>query len=81
MPPEPGSVADASEMLNPGVITTSSLVSVAVAVARVRVAPLGLVSVTVKVSLGSTTVSPRTLTATVWEVVPAAKVRVPVAAV
>ena len=68
-------------MLNPGVFTGSSLVMVAVAVARVSVAPVGFASVTVKVSLDSTAVSPRILTASVWVVVPAAKVRVPEAAV
>ena len=75
------SVSVTSEMLSPGAVTPSSLVMVPVALAWASVAPVGLVRVTVKVSLGSTTVSPRTLTATVWEVVPAAKVRVPVAAV
>ncbi len=81
MPAEPGSVADASEMLMPGVVVTSSLVMVPVAVPREMVAPVGLDSATVKVSVGSTAVSPVTLTVMVWEVTPAAKVRVPVALV
>ena len=60
---------------------TSSFLMVAVAVARDRVAPLELVSATVKVSSGSTAVSPVTLTVTVWAVTPGAKVSVPELAV
>ena len=62
-------------------MATSSLVMVAVAVALETVAPVGLERVTVKVSLGSTVVSPVTLTATVWRVTPAANVTVPEVAV
>ena len=56
----------------------SSLVMVPVAVAVVMVAPLlGLVRVTVKVSLGSGVVSPLTGTLMAWEVMLAPKVTVP----
>ncbi len=81
IPPAPGSVADASEMLNPGVATASSSVMVAVATARERVAPEGLERVTVRVSAVSTVVSPLTATTMVWEVTPGVKVRVPAALV
>ena len=66
-----------------GVTTTGALVlvMVPVAVAVVRVAPEGLDSVTVNVSLASTAVSARTGTLICWEVTPGAKVRVPVVAV
>ena len=61
-----------------GVTTAvSSLVMVPVAVAVPRVAPDGVDNVTVNVSVGSTVVSPVTATLRVWEVTPAAKVRVP----
>ena len=60
---------------------TAVLVMVPVAVAVVRVAPEGLDSVTVNVSLASTAVSARTGTLICWEVTPGAKVRVPVVAV
>ena len=59
----------------------SSLTMVPVATARDSVAPVGLDSVTVTVSLGSTVVSPSTPTLMVWVVWPAAKVRVPELAV
>ena len=63
----------------------SSLVIVPVAVAVVaplaKVAPVGLDSVTVRVSLGSTAVSPRAATVRFWVVTPGAKVRVPEVAV
>ena len=54
---------------------------VPVAVAVVMVAPEGLESVTVKVSVGSVMVSARTGTLICWEVTPGAKDRVPVVAV
>ena len=63
------------------VLLASSLVMVPVAVAVPSVAPLGLVSFTVKVSFGSTTASPVTATLTVCEVTPGAKVKVPEVAV
>ncbi len=63
----------------PGFVATSSLVMVPVAVPREMVAPVGLDSATVKVSVGSTAVSPMTLTVTVCEVTPPGlNVRVPV---
>ena len=55
----------------------SSLRMVPVATARDSVAPVGFDSVTVKVSSGSTAVSPVTATVMVLEVSPAAKVSVP----
>ena len=56
----------------------SSLVIIPVAVAVVRVAPLvGLDRVTVKLSLGSTVVSPLTLTVITLDVSFAAKVTIP----
>ena len=73
-------VALATETVG-AVTATSSLVMVPVAVAVPRVAPTGLVRVTVKASVGSAVVSPVTATATVWVVTPGAKVRVPVLAV
>ena len=63
------------------VVIGAVLVMVPVAVAVVMVAPVGLDSVTVKVSAVSTTVSRRTGTLICWEVTPGAKVRVPVVAV
>ena len=66
-----------------GVATTvvSSLVTDAVAVAVPRAAPEGLASDTVKVSSGSTTVSPATATFSFCDMTPGAKVSVPDAAV
>ena len=55
----------------------SSLLMVPVALALPRIALTGFDSVTVKVSFGSTRVSPFTCTVTVWEVSPAANVRSP----
>ena len=60
-----------------GSAAVSSFVIVPVAVARAIVAPEGLDSVTVNVSLGSTVVSPFTTTAIVFVVCPAVKVSVP----
>ena len=57
------------------------MVAVAVAVAVVMVAPVGLDSVTMKVSAVSTAVSARMGTLIFCEVTPGAKVRVPVVAV
>ena len=59
----------------------SSLAMTPVATAWPRVAPEGFDRVTITVSSGSTTVSPRIPTVTVCEVCPAAKVSVPEAAV
>ena len=50
---------------------------VPVAVAVARVAPVGLDSVTLRVSFDSAVVSPVTATLTCWESTPGAKVRVP----
>ena len=65
----------------PAAVEASSLVIVPVAVALVRVAPEGLDRVTVRVSLDSTAVSPRTPTVMFCVVTPGAKVRVPDVAV
>ena len=54
---------------------------VPIAVPSAMVAPLGDDSVSVKVSLASTAVSPDTCTLTTLDVSPAAKVSVPLAAV
>ena len=59
----------------------SSLVIVPVAVARPMVAPDGFDSVRVKVSVGSTAVSPWTAMVMTWDTCPAANVTVPVLAV
>lgn len=59
----------------------SSFLIVPVAVALPRFAPLGFDSVTVKVSSGSTVVSPRALTVICWLVTPGENVSVPDAAV
>ena len=59
----------------------SSVMIVAVAVARARVAPDGVDNVTVNVSVGSTVASPVTATVTVCEITPGAKVSVPEPAV
>ena len=59
----------------------SSVKIVPVAVAPAMVTPDGADNVTVKVSLGSTAVSPMMPTCTVWEVTPGAKVMVPDSAV
>ena len=66
-----------------GVTTTatSSLVMVPIAVPLAMVTPDGADNVTVNVSLGSTAVSPRMPTCTVWMVTPGAKVMVPASAV
>ena len=64
-----------------GVTAGAVLVMVPVAVAPAMVAPVGLDSVTVKVSAASTAVSARMGTLICWEVTPGAKVRVPVVAV
>ena len=66
-----------------GVTTTavSSLVMVPMAVAVPRLALVGALNATVKVSLASTAVSPRTATLTFAEVTPGANVRVPLPAV
>ena len=57
--------------------TTSSLRMVPLAAPVAMVAPVGLLSVTVKASSSSTTVSPLTWTVIVWLLSPAAKVTVP----
>ena len=54
---------------------------VPVAVPVARVAPVGLVRVTLRVSVGSTVVSPVTATVSCWLVTPGVKVRVPAVAV
>ena len=59
----------------------SSVRMVPIAAARASVAPDGLDSVTVNVSIGSTAVSPMTATLTVCETTPGAKVIVPEPAV
>ena len=61
--------------------TTSSLVMVPIAVPLAIVRPVGADSVTVNVSFGSTTVSPRIPTCTDCVVTPGAKVMVPESAV
>ena len=66
---------------SPGTTAVSSLVMVPVAVAVPSVAPVGADSVTVRVSVGSTVVSPVTATLTCWESTPGAKVMVPDVAV
>ena len=58
---------------------TSSLLIVPVATPSASVAPTGDDSVTVKVSAGSTVVSPTTVTGIVWVVVVPEKVSDPVA--
>ena len=63
-----------------GAVTLSSLAMMPVATAWPKVAPEGFDRVTITVSSGSTTVSPRIPTVTVCEVCPAAKVSVPEAA-
>ena len=68
-------------MLIVGRGAASSLVMVPIAVPSAMVAPLGEASVSVRVSLPSTAVSPLTCTCTTFEVSPAAKVKVPLAAV
>ena len=68
-------------MLIVGRGAVSSLVMVPMAVPSATVAPLGVDRVSVRVSLLSTAVSPLTCTCTTLEVSPAAKVRVPLAAV
>ena len=72
-------VASATARVGSGAV--SSLVMVPIAVPSAMVAPLGDDSVRVSVSLASTAVSPDTCTLTTFEVSPAAKVTVPVAAV
>ena len=63
-PPAPGlpSTTEASEMLIVGSGAVSSLVMVPIAVPSAMVAPLGDDSVSVRVSLASTAVSPLTCT-------------------
>ena len=75
------SITVGSEIEIDGGGATSSLVMVPIAMRSDRVTPEGFDKVTMKVSLGSATVSPRTPTVTVFEVWPAAKVSVPEAAV
>ena len=68
-------------MLTVGSGAMSSFVMVPIAVPSTMVAPLGDDKVSVRVSLASTAVSPLTCTCTTFEVSPAAKVKVPLAAV
>ena len=69
----------AFERLKPGV--KSSFTSVPIPVARAIGAPLALLSTTLKVSPASSAVSPRTKTAMDFVSSPAAKARLPDAAV
>ena len=68
-------------MLTVGSGAASSLVMVPIAVPSAMVAPPGEASVRVSVSLLSTAVSPLTCTRTTFDVSPAAKVSMPLAAV
>ena len=75
------SLTAASATARVGSGAASSLVMVPIAVPSAMVAPLGEESVSVRVSLASTAVSPDTWTLTTLDVSPAAKVCVPLAAV
>ena len=70
-------IAIGSDVTGGGAVELSSLLMVPVLVAVPRLAPDGLDSATVRVSLGSTVVSPVTATLICWETTPGANVRVP----